>query len=83
MKEARAKFSSLLERVIAGEEVIITSHGKRVARLVPVSSERKEILADQKKFRDSIRVAGKPMSELVTEERGGGTLLRGRHTIGD
>jgi prevent-host-death family protein len=69
VKEARAKFSSLLERVIAGEEVIITRRDKQVARLVPVTSKGKEMVADQKKFRDSIRVAGRPTSELVTEGR--------------
>ena len=33
--EAKAKFSALLASVEAGEEVLITRHGKVVARLVP------------------------------------------------
>ncbi len=33
--EAKAKFSSLLARVEAGEEIAITRHGRVVARLVP------------------------------------------------
>lgn len=33
--EAKAKFSSLLAAVEAGEEVAITRHGRVVARLVP------------------------------------------------
>ncbi len=33
--EARTQFDQLLERVAQGEEVIITLHGKPVARLVP------------------------------------------------
>lgn len=33
--EAKAKFSSLLAAVEAGEEVAITRHGRIVARLVP------------------------------------------------
>jgi prevent-host-death family protein len=32
--EAKTHLSTLLERVAAGEEVIITKHGKPVARLV-------------------------------------------------
>jgi len=33
--EAKTRFGQLLERVARGEEVIITRHGKQVARLVP------------------------------------------------
>jgi prevent-host-death family protein len=34
--EAKTNLSSLLDRVAAGEEVVITKHGKPVARLVSV-----------------------------------------------
>jgi prevent-host-death family protein len=34
--EAKNKLGQLLDRVEQGEEVIITRHGKEVARLVPV-----------------------------------------------
>ena len=37
--EAKTKLSELLDKVAAGEEVIITKRGKPVAKLVPVSSE--------------------------------------------
>lgn len=37
--EAKTHLSSLLERVAAGEEVLITRHGKPVARLVGVEPE--------------------------------------------
>jgi len=33
--EAKNKLSALLDRVEQGEEVVITRHGKEVARLVP------------------------------------------------
>ncbi len=35
--EAKAKLSSLLDRAIAGEEIVIARAGKPLARLVPVS----------------------------------------------
>lgn len=33
--EAKTRFGQLLERVVRGEEVVITKHEKPVARLVP------------------------------------------------
>jgi prevent-host-death family protein len=36
--EAKNKFGMLLDRVEYGEEIIITRHGKPVARLVPNST---------------------------------------------
>lgn len=35
--EAKARFSTLLAEVEAGEEIVVTRHGKVVARLVPDS----------------------------------------------
>lgn len=35
--EAKKHLSSLLERVAQGEEIIITRHGKPLARLVPAN----------------------------------------------
>ena len=36
--EAKKNFSKLLQRVAAGEEIVITNRGIPVARLVPVST---------------------------------------------
>lgn len=33
--EAKTKFSELLDKVERGEEIIVTRHGKAVARIVP------------------------------------------------
>ena len=38
--EAKTRFGELLERVAMGEEVVITRHGKPVARLVPEGALR-------------------------------------------
>lgn len=36
--EAKTHLSALLERVARGEEILITRHGKAVARLVPAAA---------------------------------------------
>lgn len=38
--EAKTTFSKLLERVAAGEEIVITRRGEEVARLVPATGHR-------------------------------------------
>ena len=43
--EAKTHLSTLLERVARGEEVLITKHGKPVARLVPEKTIDRESTA--------------------------------------
>jgi prevent-host-death family protein len=38
--EAKTHFSQLLDRVERGEEIVITRHGKPVARLAPTEKKR-------------------------------------------
>jgi prevent-host-death family protein len=45
--EAKSRFSALLAEVEAGEEIVVTRHGKVVARLVP---DHPRVAADA--FRD-------------------------------
>lgn len=40
--EAKTHLSALLERVARGEEVLITRHGKAIARLVPAAVADRE-----------------------------------------
>jgi prevent-host-death family protein len=40
--EAKTKLSMLLERVAQGDEIVITKHGKPVARLVPAAATSRE-----------------------------------------
>jgi prevent-host-death family protein len=56
--EAQEKFQDLLVQALAGDEVIITEHGKPVARLVPVP-----VAAASKK-----RVAGLNRGTIWTSE---------------
>jgi prevent-host-death family protein len=68
VKEARAKFSSLLNQVRDGDEVIIRRRGKEIARLLPPSGEGKRLpsLSD---FRRSIRLKGEPLSAAIRKGR--------------
>jgi prevent-host-death family protein len=65
--QAKDKFSSLLQAVEAGEEVVITRHGKKIARIVhetdaqPTEAERERIrqeaLAQLKAFQARVKPA--------------------------
>ncbi len=68
VKEARSSLRVLLDRVRAGEEVVISRRGKDVARIVPPL--RKSLrLPDLSALRASIRAQGEPMSSLVSRMR--------------
>ena len=41
IRELRASLSRYVDQVKAGEEIVVTEHGKPVARLVPLKGERK------------------------------------------
>ena len=41
IRDLRAGLSRYVELVKAGEEIVVTEHGKAVARLVPLNGERK------------------------------------------
>lgn len=44
--EAKTHLSSLLEKVSHGEEVLITKHGKPIARLVPADDVDRDKVAE-------------------------------------
>jgi prevent-host-death family protein len=68
LNEAKSKMGSLLDRSQKGEEVVIMRRGRRIARLVPVSSSEKR-LPDLKDFRDSITVKGDSLGSAVIQGR--------------
>lgn len=41
--KVKARLSEYLAQVRAGNDVLITEHGRPIARIVPVSSEREEL----------------------------------------
>jgi prevent-host-death family protein len=56
--EAKNKLGSLLDRVERGEEIVITRHGKPVARLVPneESADRSRARAAFERIRERARL---------------------------
>jgi prevent-host-death family protein len=66
--EAKTHLSALLERVGGGEEVLITRHGKPIARLVPAATADRarvdEAIARLKAARAGITLGGVDWKEL-------------------
>ncbi|HAM49424.1 MAG TPA: type II toxin-antitoxin system prevent-host-death family antitoxin [Nitrospiraceae bacterium] len=80
IKELKTNLSSYVDKVLHGEEVVITEHGKEVALVIPISKERKAIksLVDSGKAKwsggkpgglENVRIKGKSLSKTVLEER--------------
>lgn len=68
VREARQQFRRLLDRVQAGDEVMVMRRGVEVARLV--RPERIPArLPDLDAFRASVKVAGRSLSREITENR--------------
>jgi prevent-host-death family protein len=66
--EAKARLSELLDRVEAGEEVIITRRGKAIARLCSVEPV-KEPLVSLADLRSSLPKVTKRSADVVRELR--------------
>ncbi len=68
VKEARANISTLLDKTLNGEEIMIVRRGKKVARLVPLDNDLKR-LPDLSDFRNSIIRQGKSLGQAVLDNR--------------
>jgi len=73
--EAKTHLSALLDRVEQGEEVVITKHGRPVARLSPMTTSRREEVADAvarlKDIGQRLSLGGLDWRELRDEGRKG------------
>lgn len=80
IKELKTRLSSYVDMVKNGEEVVVTDHGKEVALVVPISSERQAIksLMDAGRVKwaggkpagvKGIKVKGDAVSDTVLKER--------------
>jgi prevent-host-death family protein len=71
--EAKTHFSSLLERVAQGEEIVITRHGAPVAKLTPFAGGSREqvraTIARLKEFSKGQSLGGLSVRELREKGR--------------
>lgn len=71
--EAKTHLSTLLERVSRGEEILITRHGKAIARLVPAAAAEREhtlgAVAKLKAVRAGVTLGGLDWKDLRDEGR--------------
>jgi prevent-host-death family protein len=70
--EAKTHLAALLERVGRGETIVITRHGKPVAKLAPVAQKRMtpaEAVEAIKKARKGRTLGGISIKELINEGR--------------
>ena len=68
MKEAAEQMKSVLRWLKQGQEVVLTSGGRPVARMLPAGQSQKRV-PDLGKFRASIRLRGEPLSRTVARSR--------------
>jgi prevent-host-death family protein len=70
--DAKTHLPRLLAEVEAGETVVITRHGKPIAKIVPVEEEAadiKSVIAAIKEFRKGNRLGGLRIKDLIEEGR--------------
>ncbi|MGL6279200.1 MAG: type II toxin-antitoxin system Phd/YefM family antitoxin [Gaiella sp.] len=81
IRELRAHLGRYVEQVKGGEEIVVTEHGRPVARIVPLNGERKiDRLIREGVVRPAPRpkgprpepldIPGVSLSEIVIEQRG-------------
>ena len=70
IREARRRLTAIVDAAQRGETTLITRRGRQVATVQPVARGRgRPRLPDLSDFRASIKTKGKPVSQIVIEER--------------
>ena len=74
VSQARKQLARLLREVERGESVVITRHGRQVARLVPVEGDRRrrdieEVIEEMREFRRTHSLGGLKIKDLIEEGR--------------
>jgi antitoxin (DNA-binding transcriptional repressor) of toxin-antitoxin stability system len=72
VEQVPKQWPQIMVWIAAGEEVQVTEQDRVVAKLVPAKSPAPDFLARAKAIWGE-SPTGKPLSELVTEARGGGS----------
>jgi prevent-host-death family protein len=69
IREARQGLSSLVAEVRKGRKILLTEHGRPVARLVPLRDEAPHAFRSHRRFRAAIGKVGAFVSDAVEEDR--------------
>lgn len=69
IREARQRLSAIVDAAERGESTLITRRGRQVATVQPIAGGKGPRLPDMSEFRASIKTRGKPVSEILIEER--------------
>ncbi len=70
LAQAKARLSEILDKVEAGQEVVITRRGKAVAQVSAISRPKKPVpLKKLAVFRDKISPQSRPSGEALREIR--------------
>jgi prevent-host-death family protein len=69
IREARQNISELIDIVRKGREVLITDHGRPVARLVPVEKFNTRAFPGRAAFRSSMPALQPTLSSTISEDR--------------
>lgn len=68
--QAKAHLSELLDKVAAGEEVVVTRHGRAVARILSALHPKQPLpLDDLAAFRATMPRLRRPSADLLREAR--------------
>jgi len=72
--EAKNRLYSLLDRAEKGEEIVITKHGRPVAKLVPATpvfdrEKARKAVARMRALRKGVKLGGLKIKDLINEGR--------------
>ena len=71
VRMAKSRFSALLERAAAGEEIVITSAGRPKAKLVGLGTGQSPYRVHRRLLAGRPRAAGTPAERIVRLDRDG------------
>ncbi len=70
LAQAKAHLSELLDKVEAGEEIVVTRHGRPVARILAAARPKQPLPLDElAAFRATMPRLGKSSAKLLREAR--------------
>jgi prevent-host-death family protein len=69
IREARQGLSSLVAEVQKGREIVLTEHGRPVARLVPLRDEASGAFRSHRRFRAASGQVDASLSTAIAEDR--------------